>query len=59
MKLCALKQYVFDLRQNYSELLKAFGQLESAAKQRISSLEQKLRDAVAAAKVQCMWCWLA
>ena len=50
-KVQALKQYVHDLKENYEELLRAFSQLEGAAKDKVTELEGKLVTALTAAKV--------
>ena len=46
-----MRRYVNDLQSSYDELLNTFGQLEAAARQRISRLEEKLSSALAYAKV--------
>ena len=51
-KLRALKQYVVELRESYDELLRAFSQLEGAAKDKVMQLEAKLATALATAKVR-------
>ena len=50
-KLRVLKQYVFELKESYDELLRAFSQLELAAKDKIAVLENRLLAALNTAKV--------
>lgn len=51
VKLRVLKQYVFELKESYDELLRAFSQLELAAKDKIAVLENRLLAALNTAKV--------
>lgn len=50
-KLRALRDYVNDLQLSYDELLDTFSQLESAARDKIGGLENKLANAITCAKV--------
>lgn len=50
-KLRVLKQYVFELKESYDELLRAFSQLELAAKDKIAVLDNRLLAALNTAKV--------
>ena len=50
-KLRILKRYMFELKESYDELLRAFSQLEVAAKEKIAALESRLLAALTAAKV--------
>ncbi|XP_019849253.1 PREDICTED: putative leucine-rich repeat-containing protein DDB_G0290503 isoform X9 [Amphimedon queenslandica] len=45
-KLRVLRDYVNDLQSSYDELLDTFGELETAAKEKIKTLEDKLAKAV-------------
>jgi hypothetical protein len=49
-KLRALREYVNDLQASYDELLELFNQLESAARRRISKVENKLSTTLRSAK---------
>ena len=54
-KLRVLKRYGFELKESYDELLRAFSQLEVAAKEKIAALESRLLAALTAAKVGGIW----
>ncbi len=54
-RLHSLKRYVFELKESYDELLRAFSLLETGSKQRVGQLEAELSDKITQTKVKFLW----